>query len=285
MVEADFSRKNMDRYAAQRARAVGGPHGRRHFIQPFDPSAQLLFFDGFVQIDSTQAGTNLFGSGTLQFIDEFRADPDIDAKHEVIQLFLKAERPFNNIRSLVIPFGPNLPTQVATFGSIGGGGTFTATQSLQFALLRVPMSIGASPVNPFALDQLTWNNSHAVIAGFGGTTALYATASNIELFLASKLYGQNFGILNPDPFESFQVSAQARGTSYSFDRELAQSDNGLFFGIHIFWKPALQGGAPLTTNGAIGTLDGELEGILFNAAKDLARVYAVTDSFPVMKGS
>ncbi len=264
---------------------VGSVYGQRqHELLGQNPPPELIFFDDFVQIDSTQPNTNLYGSGALQFIDDFIADPAVEAKHEVIQLFLKAERPFNFIRSLILPFGPSLPRQSAVWASLQGTGTQTATNNLHFALLRVLMDTGASPVNPFALDQLTWNNSHAVIPGFTSTTALYATASNIELFDQFPLYGQTFGSLSPPPFHNFQIAHQARGTSYSFDQEIAKADNGLFWGIHIFWKASKKGGAPIEQDSALGKLDASLEGILLTG-ENRARVYGVTDFFDVMKGS
>ena len=269
------------RYRERRANAAGGPYGRLEpRILGMSPVPDLVFFDDFVQIDSTQASTNLYGSGTLQLLEDFLEG----TRHDVIQLFLKAERPFNNIRSLVVPFGPTLIKQSATFGSVAGGGTFTATNNMHFALIRVPMTAGASPPNTFGLDQLTWNNSHAAVTGFSGTSTLYATASNFELFTDFKLYGQTFGILNPTAFEDYQISHQAHSSAYYFDQfgEQAKADNGPFYGMHIFWKPVLEGGAPIDQNGSRGKLDATIRAI--KPSGTLPRVYGVTSDFAVMSG-
>ncbi len=289
MVEQDFSRVNMDRYRSLQARAVGGPGGRRQRIQPFDPPAQLIFFDLSTQIKSTLPDTNFFGPSNFTFSE----DHDSDAgTHDGIQLFLKAETPFNNIRVLSIPTEGIVAT--ARFNTGGGFGSFLATQFLGFSLLRVNMAPGASPINPFGLDALTWNNSHATTNDFSGPTSLYATAANFERFPVSNglgtLWGTSFGILSPTSSEVYQMNLTNKDgvtfMNFYFDppTDITKADGGPFNGIHIFWNPVNKAGHPEATPGAgaIASLSAAVQRIAFGTVVE-ARAYIITDLFPVMQ--
>lgn len=241
-----------------------------------------VFFNDSVQVDSEQAGTTLYPDKSLRFKNEFFEGDS----HKVTQLFLKSERPFNNVRSLVVPLDDrDQITQTATFGSIDGAGTFTADNNMSFALIKVPLEAAQDPANPFGLDKLTWNNSHRAIDGFTGTTALYADANNFERFSKSQLYGNSFGISNPQAFEVYTIAHQVRSVSYNFDDtdDKDQADNGPFFGIHLFWDPDTEGGAPDDTNGAAGAIEAALQSILAGN-RNRSRVYIVANDATVMKG-
>lgn len=244
MVEADFSRTNMDRYAAQRARAVGGPHGRRHFIQPFDPPAQLIFFDDWTVIKRSSPFSNFHsdtGPTTQKIEDKVTRDEGEIQTQDQVQLIMKAEADFDGIQSLVVPFA------LARHNSTFGGDPFTLRISeviVQATFLKVSLTDGGQ----FDLKNVTWNDANKRPQWDQSTplSPLFSTPDNIEEVTAALLLAQ--GIPIPDGTDNVSSSDTSWGGGVVDPSGVPAASlfvrlvNGPYTGIMLIMNSGFQGG-------------------------------------------
>ena len=252
----DVFQDTLDVYRRRQARGVGGPYGQAAKpLLGWDPPINVIFFDDAVEIrfDGNNEDTqteNHYQTPAWDFpeaeINEVIGDPDpiIDVRTEV---FIKLERPVLTIQSALLHILPILSCGLDE-------ADFMAIDAILICnLIKVPLNIATDPVNPFGLDQLTWDNSNWTTRTSGHGT-FYNDPDNLELLGSVEKILYEFNTADNTPSEeavrSLASDPKAQLIGIIIDPTTDKGVDGPYFGVHIAWESRLRN--PNITNPNIG---------------------------------
>lgn len=231
-------------YGTQQARHLG-----------MTPQQRIVPIVDWAILKEDDAGTN-HHQGTPKTIKSDSAGGTND--HQLIAVF---ESPLSSIAGLFLPTA----SISGNWTTSGGSKAFNQNLfSIAHALLNVPVAAG----NTFGVDAVTWTNAFHPLPYVGGTSTLYATASNFTDILANPIggiNGQPGGMTVTGNIDSF---AFAWGNALNngiigiwYDKVLSLDDEstaGAFYGAHFFNGSSLRGSK---NGGDTSTWAVELRGI------------------------
>lgn len=237
-------------YRRRMSSKVGGSdHAKgKAVVEGFSPTLDAIKIEEYVVIDSRVPSTKLFP--TQSFPLSIEETKDIDAgtnfQQQVIGRF---ERRVNAPVFLSVPLVGISGRNFVNAPSVGQA-NFETNPVLSIFLLKVDLSSG-----PFKLEDMTWDNSHALTSFDPTNGALYDTPANFFNVKFNILLFGNVEVQIPvgDSINSVDISADQssqRKVISTYLRDDRLTDAGPFTGIHMFFAPVGAGGGGPPPSGA-----------------------------------